>query len=210
MYKTHAIACQQYAQRSAENMSDVVLMVVLSIQQNWLGVGDQLADVRKNKSESRFLWGNKANTYRYLQTHKHKMYGQVMAVINSKQTDQKKAHSLMKIFLRVDGLGVPKAGFACQLTAGFVGCMDVHNIKMYGLDPKAFSLAKNPKTNKGLLANTQKILAYISLCEEYGTENLWNSWCSFLATKSPKWQDGNHVSEVHYTYLTGEYSNGEM
>lgn len=204
MYKVHAVNCQQYAQRSVNNMADVILMVVLSIQQNWLGVGDQLADVRKNKADSKFLWGNKGKTYKYLQTHKHKMYSQVMAVINSKKNDTEKAQSLMKIFLRVDGLGVPKAGFACQLTVGLVGCMDVHNIKMYNLDPKAFSLSQNPKTIKGLEANAKKILAYIELCHEYGTENLWNSWCSFLATKSPKWQDGNHVSEVHYTYLTGE------
>ena len=26
----------------------------------------------------------------------------------------------------------------------------------------------------------------------------------YLSTKSVKWVDGFHVSEVHYTYLTGE------
>lgn len=204
MYKVHAKAIQQYSQRSANNLMDVVLMVVLSIQQNWLSVGDQMIDVRKNGASSKFLWGNKAKTYTYLMANKHKMYSQMMAVINSKKSDDDKAQSLMNIFLRVDGLGLPKAGFVCQLAVGLVGCMDVHNIKMYGLDPKSLSLTKNPKTNKGLATNTRKILDYITLCHDYGTENLWNSWCNFLATKSTKWQDGNHVSEVHYTYLTGE------
>ena len=55
MYSNHAIKCQKYAQRNANNMADVTLMVVLSIQQNWLSVGDQLADVRQNKADSRFL-----------------------------------------------------------------------------------------------------------------------------------------------------------
>ena len=204
MYKNHAVKCQQYAQRSADNMAYVILMVVLSIQQNWLGVGAQLLDVRLHGIKSKFLWGNKIKTYQYLEANKHKIYAQVMAVINSKQIDSVKAESLMKIFLRVDGLGLPKAGFACQLTAGLVGCMDVHNIKMYGLDVKSLSLSKNPKTNKGRAANAKKTLDYILMCHDYGTENLWNSWCSFLATKSVKWQDGNHVSEVHYSYLTGE------
>jgi len=205
MYKIHAVKCQQYAQRSANNMADVALMVSLSIQQNWLTVGDQLADVRKNKTDSKYLtWEMKRNTYEYLQANKHKMYAQAMAVINSKQSDTEKAQSLMKVFLRVTGLGLPKAGFMCQLMAGLVGCMDVHNIKMYGLDPKSLTLAKNPKTNKGIEANSRKILDYINLCHDYGTENLWNSWCSLLSTKSKKWVDGNHVSEVHYTYLTGE------
>ena len=204
MYKTHGVAVQQYSQRSAENMADVILMVVLSIQQNWLGVGDQIADVRKNKIDSKFLWGNKIHTYKYLQTHKHTMYAQMMAVINSNKSDNDKAISLMGIFLKVNGLGIPKAGFACQLTAGLVGCMDVHNIKLYGIDPKSLTLSKNPKTNKGLAANAIKILDYIKVCHDYGTENMWNSWCSFLATKSTKWQDANHVSEVHYSYLIGE------
>jgi hypothetical protein len=204
MFNTHCKAVQEYSQRSATNMSDTVLMVVLSIQQNWLGVGDQLTDVRLNKSESRFLWGNKGKTYSYLKSNQHKVYAQVMAVINSKQTDFMKSISLMNIFLRVDGLGLAKAGFCCQLIAGLVGCMDTHNIRMYGLDTKDLALAKNPKTQKGIDANSDKIDKYIGLCADYGCENLWNSWCDFVATKSKRWQDGNHVSEVHYTYLTGE------
>ena len=124
MYKIHAVKCQQYAQRSANNMADVALMVSLSIQQNWLTVGDQLADVRKNKTDSKYLtWEMKRNTYEYLQANKHKMYAQAMAVINSKQSDTEKAQSLMKVFLRVTGLGLPKAGFMCQLMAGLVGVL---------------------------------------------------------------------------------------
>jgi Rieske Fe-S protein len=83
--------------------------------------------------------------------------------------------------------------------------MDVHNIRMYGLNIKDLTLAKNPKGDKAKATNHNKIVNYVTLCTDYGTENLWNSWCNFLATKSARWQYGNHVSEVHYTYLTGEY-----
>jgi len=204
MYNIHGIQVQNYAQQSADNMADVTLMTVLSIRQPWLNIGSQIIDVRTNKASAKSLWGGKKKTYQYLQANKYMMYGQMMAVINSSKTDASKSMSLMKIFLRVDGLGVAKAGFMCQLTAGLVGCMDSHNIKMYNLDAKDFALAKNPKTVKGLEANNKKIRNYIQICHEYGTENLWNSWCSFLATKSPKWRDANHVSEVHYTYLIGD------
>jgi len=204
MYINHAIAVQQYAQVSATNLSDVTLMGVLSIRQPWLNIGTQMIDVRTNKLNAKSLWGFKKDTYIYLESNKHKMYAQMMAVINSNKTDASKAMSLMKIFLRVDGLGMAKAGFMCQLTAGLVGCMDSHNLKMYNLDAKDFVLAKNPKTIKSLDANVKKIRNYIQICNEYGTENLWNSWCSFLATKSTKWRDANHVSEVHYSYLIGE------
>ena len=204
MYQEHAIAVQQYAQQSSSNLSDVTLMGVLSIRQPWLNIGNQMIDVRTNKLNAKSLWGFKKDTYIYLESNKHKMHAQMMAVINSNKTDASKAMSLMKIFLRVDGLGMAKAGFLCQLTAGLVGCMDSHNLKMYNLDAKDFVLAKNPKTIKSLDANVKKIRNYVQICNEYGTENLWNSWCSFLATKSTKWRDANHVSEVHYSYLIGE------
>jgi len=202
MYTEDAINCQQYAQKSHDNMVDVALMVSLSIQQNWLSVGDQLADVNRCGIESKFLWGNKRKTYEYLQDNSYKLYTDAMAVINSGDLDRDKARALMAVFLRVDGLGIPKAGFMCQLMAGLVGCMDVHNIRLYRLDIKDLSLSKNPKTSKGIDANNKKVWAYIDMCHDIGTESLWDNWCNFLATKSKKWIDGAHVSAVHYSYLT--------
>ena len=202
MYTEDAINCQQYAQKSHDNMVDVALMVSLSIQQNWLSVGDQLADVNKCGIESKFLWGNKRKTYEYLQDNSYKLYTDAMAVINSGDSDRDNARALMAVFLRVDGLGIPKAGFMCQLMAGLVGCMDVHNIRLYRLDIKDLSLSKNPKTSKGVDANNKKVWAYIDMCHDIGTESLWDNWCNFLATKSKKWIDGAHVSAVHYSYLT--------
>ena len=164
MFKLHNPLINAYAQRSPDNLFTVVMMVSISIQQKWSLVGDMLADMVENKSHCMYLWGNKKSTYNYMVTHKHFMYGQMMAVMNSKNlTDHSKAMSLMHIFLKVDGLGLAKAGFVCQLIGGLVGCMD------------------------------------------YGTENLWNSWCSMIADKYPKdFVDSNHVSEVHYTNLIGE------
>jgi len=202
MYTVDATNCQRYAQTSHDNMADVTLMVVLSIQQNWLSVGDQLADVNRCGIESKFLWGNKRKTYEYLQDNSYQLYMDAMVVINSGDSDRDKARALMEVFLRVDGLGIPKAGFMCQLMAGLVGCMDVHNIRLYGLDIKDLSLSKNPKSSKGIDANNKKVLAYIDMCHDIGTEKLWNNWCNFLATKSKRWIDGDHVSAVHYSYLT--------
>jgi hypothetical protein len=201
MYEQHATKVQAYSQRSADNMADTVIMVLLSIKHNWLTVGEMLDDVRKTKQDSRFLWRSKKAGYTYIMTHKHKIHSQMMAVINSHKSRDDKALSLMRIFLRVPGLGLPKAGFVCQLTAGLVGCMDVHNIKMYDLDTRVLTLDKNVKSEAKI---TAKIQDYVKLCHDYGTEFLWNSWCEYLSTKSDKWTDGFHVSEVHYTYLTEE------
>ena len=205
MYKTHAIACQKFSQKSADNLFKVVMMAASSIKQPWSNIGKQLKDIESIGVDSKYLFGFKRDTYLYMETHKHKIHSQMLAVINSKKTDDEKAKSLMTIFLRVKGLGLAKAGFVCQLTAGLVGCMDSHNIKRYGVEPNSLNLNRNPRGKKALETNATKLVNYISLCHKHGTETMWNEWCSFVANKDKKakkfWLDANHVSVVHYTYL---------
>jgi len=198
MYKIHAKAVQDYSRLSSDNLSDVILMVVLSIQQPWYAVGDQLKDVKKLGRDSRFIWGNKIKTFDSLKSKKDFIYSQYLAVLNSSKSDDDRALSLMNVFLQVDGLGLAKAGFVCQLTAGLVGCIDVHNIRMYNIPKKDLSFSKSIKS-KAL--KDKKISNYVSVCHNIGTENLWDTWCSFLATKSKKFEDGFHVSKVHYDFL---------
>ena len=129
MYSVHAKAIQDYAQKSSDNLADVIIMVVLSIQQPWKNVGLQMADVKLNGRASKFLWGNKGRTYEYVMKRKGFIFNQFLAVVNSNKSDSDKAYSLMNIFLRIDGLGMVKAGFVCQLSAGLVGCIDRQNIR---------------------------------------------------------------------------------
>jgi len=206
VFKTHNPKINSFAQRNPDNFFMVVMMVSLSIQQKWSLVGEMLSDMTTNKSESIYIWGNKKNTYDYMTTHRHFIYGQMLAILNANNlTVHAKSISLMKIFLKIDGLGLAKAGFLCQLVTGLVGCMDVHNIKTYGVDAKSLTLNKNLKSPRGIESNRRKVEKYIVLCGNYGAENLWNSWCSMIAEKYPEdFVDANHVSEVHYTYLTGE------
>jgi len=198
MYSIHAKAIQNYAQESSDNLVNVITMVVLSIQQPWRSVGDQMADVRQHGIDSKFLWGNKRKAYSYITKRKDFIHNQYLAVINSSKPDNEKAYSLMNIFLRVDGLGMVKAGFVCQLSAGLVGCIDLHNIRLYGIDEKVLKL---PKSLKSKDKRDEKINKYISICHNIGTEKLWDTWCDYLSTKSPKWSDGFEVSKVHYDYL---------
>jgi hypothetical protein len=198
MYNIHAKAVQDYSRLSSDNLSDVILMVVLSIQQPWYAVGDQLKDVKKLGRDSRFIWGNKIKTFDSLQSKKDFIYSQYLAVLNSSKSDDDKALSLMNVFLQIDGLGLAKAGFVCQLTAGLVGCIDVHNIRMYNIPQKDLAFSKSIKS-KAL--KDKKISNYISVCHTIGTESLWDTWCCSLATKTKRFEDGFHVSKVHYDFL---------
>ena len=198
MYNIHAKAVQDYARLSSDNLSDVILMVVLSIQQPWYGVGDQLKDVKRWGIGSKFIWGNKIKTYNFLMSRKDFIYSQYLAVLNSSKSDDDKALSLMNVFLQIDGLGLAKAGFVCQLTAGLVGCIDVHNIRMYNIPKKDLAFSKSIKSKT---LRDKKISNYISVCHTIGTENLWDTWCCSLATKTKRFEDGFHVSKVHYDFL---------
>tara|TARA_B100000214_G_scaffold172183_1_gene123750 strand:+ start:214 stop:828 length:615 start_codon:yes stop_codon:yes gene_type:complete len=198
MYNIHAKAVQDYSRLSSDNLSDVILMVVLSIQQPWYSVGDQLKDVKRWGIGSKFIWGNKIKTYNFLMSRKDFIYSQYLAVLNSSKSDDDKALSLMNVFLQIDGLGLAKAGFVCQLTAGLVGCIDVHNIRMYNIPKKDLAFSKSIKS-KAL--KDKKISNYISVCHTIGTESLWDTWCCSLATKTKRFEDGFHVSKVHYDFL---------
>ena len=198
MYNIHGTAIQSFSQQSADNLADVILMVALSIQQNWSTVGYQMKDVKAVGGDSRFLWGNKKKTYNYLKARKDFMYGQFMAVVNSKKSEAEKAATLMRIFLRVPGLGLAKAGFVCQLTVGLVGCIDTHNIRMYGIDEKHLKLSNTLKSED---LRRSKIQQYITICHSIGTEQLWNNWCNFLGDRDKSWENGHQVSEAHYNYL---------
>ena len=198
MYNIHAKAVQDYSRLSSDNLSDVILMVVLSIQQPWYAVGDQLKDVKRWGIGSKFIWGNKIKTYNFLMSRKDFIYSQYLAVLNSSKSDDDKALSLMTVFLQIDGLGLAKAGFVCQLTAGLVGCIDVHNIRMYNIPKKDLAFSKSIKSKT---LRDKKISNYISVCHTIGTENLWDTWCCSLATKTKRFEDGFHVSKVHYDFL---------
>ena len=198
MYNIHAKAVQDYSRLSSDNLSDVILMVVLSIQQPWYAVGDQLKDVKRWGIGSKFIWGNKIKTYNFLISRKDFIYSQYLAVLNSSKSDDDKALSLMNVFLQIDGLGLAKAGFVCQLTAGLVGCIDVHNIRRYNIPKKDLAFSKSIKSKT---LRDKKISNYISVCHTIGTENLWDTWCCSLATKTKRFEDGFHVSKVHYDFL---------
>lgn len=205
MYKNHAIECQRYCRESANNLADCIMMVSLSIQQDWDKIGIQLDDLRLNGLDSRFIiWKMKQDTYKYLQRRKHFLYGSYLAVVNSYKSDDHKALSLMKLFTRLDGINTAKAGFICQLSAGLVGCIDIHNSRLYDIDLTKIAINKKVVSSKGHQANLVKIKDYVSVCHKIGTSKLWDTWCNARAIEDNNFASGYEVSEAHINYLINQ------
>ena len=198
-FDKHNPLINKYAQKSWKNMIDMIMMVSLSIQQPWHSVGMQMYDYRDKGSGSRFVWGNKRSALLWLVANGEQLYYEALECLQF--TGRKRSLALMNVFLQVPGLGLAKSGFCCQLFAGCVGCIDVHNLRRLNISEKVLDF------NKLAMDKTKqkKVEAYVDACAKRRCRWLWNTWCRLIAKRQPeRWRDGDHVSLVHLEYLTQE------
>lgn len=190
MYATHQRQIARFAKQSPDNFSQVCLMVLLSIMQQWSTVGRQMQDVRANGLDSKFFFASKRKGWEYILENKQELYD----VVYGKLPLEDKILMLSSI----PGIQIAKSGFILQLCIGKVACLDVHNLKRFGLSENTFKLGKTSYATA-----LKKAKLYVKTCEELGgTQSLWDSWCNLIAEKYPNtYRDGNHVSKLHMDYL---------
>ena len=191
MFNTHQKDIGKFARKSPENTAQVILVDLLSIQQQWDQVGRQVLDVKANGLKSKYLFGSKRGGWEYILANKKELHKAIFSRTMSL------AEKLLAV-ASIPGIGIVKAGFVLQLCIGKVGCLDVHNLKRFGLKASAFKLGK-VKYDTAL----GKAKLYIKLCEDLGgSKYLWDSWCDLLAEKYPtKYKNGQHVSRLHRDYV---------
>ena len=191
MFTTHQKAIGRWGRKSPDNTSWIIAMVLLSIQQQWDLVGNQLIDLKENGLDCKYLFGSKRLGWDYVVANKKEIH----EAIYSRKLPM--AEKLM-VLASIPNIDLIKAGFVLQLCIGKVGCLDVHNLRRFGLKPQAFK-------TYGLKYDTAlgKAKLYIKVCEDLGgCEYLWNSWCDLLADKYPnKYKNGQHVSRLHKDYV---------
>lgn len=200
IYQAHIDQCNALAQHSPDNLVRACSFVLATIQQQLETVPDILQDFETVGSASRFAFGSKAAGLDWLADNGPELYREAMA-----HRDQPSA--LLETFLQVPGLGLVKAGFASQLFAGSVGCIDVHNIKLYGIKLSSIQYGY-PKRRETI---DRKLGQYVELCSGIGSRNLWAAWCQHIAKLRPaNWSDGSAVSELHVDCLAGRYMPSEL
>jgi len=194
MFAKHQVKIMKWAMKNADNIFLLILMVSLSIRQPWAVIGKQLQDVQANGSNSKYLFGSKKDLYFHVMENKQSIF---QLLIDTKTGKVSQADCLYRL-TQVPGLGLAKAGFVMQLAIGMAGCIDSHNVTMYGVNPNALKMGK-VKAKKAL----EKAKMYLELCDKLGgTEKLWDNWCNFVATRHPKhFEDGYDVSARHCSYL---------
>lgn len=200
MFKTDNPICNQYAQ-TADGFIRAGAFVLLSIQQPFEKMPEQMADVDAKGADSKYLWGMKGRGYADLREHGALLLECTLALRETGAADWRE-HVLTMYSEHVTGLGLAKAGFLLQLVLGECGCLDTHNLRRYELDAKQF------KTPKKLLHRTRfkKARLYVETCDKLGgSAALWDSWCTFVAELRPaQFPAGPHeVSLLHAECLGG-------
>lgn len=195
----HIKACNSFCQSSADNTQRMLEFVLATIQQQLETVPNILDSFVEHGAASAYAFGAKRGGLDWLGDHRASLYAQAMGARANDDT-------LLAVFLQVPGLGMVKAGFACQLFAGRVGCLDTHNIAIYGLKSSALRFSK-----KALPDTQAKHRArYIELCNKLGgAVALWARWCDYKATLKPSnWSDaGTSVSLLHIECLQDNYKH---
>jgi hypothetical protein len=170
MYREHQPTIAYFGMKSPENARRVVHFVLATVRTHLEYVPDNLLNPAHMLPASR----------------------RGLAYVQGKDV---RDWSLRRL-LEIPGLGIAKAGFVRQLLHGDVGCLDTHNLKLYGLNARAF------RTDCSVVALTERLQTYENLCTVIGTEQLWDGWCEHVAALRPKvWRDAETVSRFHVTCL---------
>ena len=90
MYTTHQRQIARFAKKSPDNFSQVCLMVLLSIMQQWSTVGKQMQDVRANGLDSKFLFSVKRKGWEYILENKQELYNVVYGKLPLEKKERNK------------------------------------------------------------------------------------------------------------------------
>jgi hypothetical protein len=164
---------RDHAINSPEGLTDIITFVLCTIQQPLQSVSAQIADIKINGAQSKFLFGSKRDGYQYAQQHKHILHAALISATTTNDTT-----GFVDVISNVPGLGIVKAAFVAQCCGFESSCLDTHNLRKLGLAETAFKLAKSVKPD----TKRKKIETYLKLTlETGGSRHWWNLWCDTVA-----------------------------
>ena len=196
MFNLHQKAIQNACIDNPETIAQVMITTINSIRTHWYLVGGMNDDVNRLGLDSRYLNNAvKSKAFKYI----HRNKKAICQRFNDYRQGKIDLPDLLLYIAECPNLGLPKAGFVIQFVLGEIGCLDSHNMARFGLNPSAFKFGANASYS----LMRKKAELYIDTCG--GSENLWNTWCDYLASINPnKYNNGFHVSELHVDFILGK------
>jgi hypothetical protein len=197
VYRPDALEIADYAAQSPQNLFRVGLFVISTINQRFEAVPAIMAQYERYGIGVRRYTGLQKRAIKTLAASQGRLFDQMASW---KTRGKSQAAYAIRDLVEYPGFGIIKAAFFAQLVLPHadVGCLDRHNLRMYGLAPNAFS-----RMPTGVLGLTRKINVYLAVCRNLGgSEVLWNNWVMYLAALRPQsFASGEVVSRLHVTCI---------
>lgn len=177
MYKQDVPAIEQHAAANPDGLVDVIEFVLCTIQAGLSTVRMQRNDIAEHGLNSRFLWGKKSEGLAYASKNAFYLWGKLHSLKERGRDDPQNITEATLLLMQVPGLGMVKASFVLQCIGFNTACIDSHNLKRLGLKPSAVKVSDKLSPT----AKHKKVLSYVFLCQEKGSEYWWDTWCEHVA-----------------------------
>lgn len=195
MYRDEVPRLAEWARENPDNLRRVLEFVILSIRQPFRSLDNALADVRRNKLDSAYLWGWKREAFEVIRADPDAHFANLY--------DAPVIHAIDYLAAEVPGFGIVKGAFVAQILGHDVACMDARNIEALGIHTRSFRefTRRNGQCVVGIETRHARIARYVQFTlETGGAEHWWDHWCEGLAPGMGL--TGDQVSKLHWKWIT--------
>ena len=196
MYDVDCMTISEHALKTPKGLLDVIKFVFTTIQQPLSSCKNQLNDIDKHGTDSKYLFGSKRKGLEYAIENQTILFWKAQELRKESLNNIDTVSKAVRLFMEIPGLGAVKSAFVCQMLGFNVSCIDSHNLNRLGMELKDVTIP-NSLTEK---TKMKKIKAYVHLTQRKGTVYWWNSWCDYVASKggmNKTLTTGNEVSAFH-------------
>jgi hypothetical protein len=186
-----------HAQASPDAFPGIAGMALLSIKQPFALMPVFMGDLARMGDQSSYLFGAKRAGFQYVREHKADLWASARAF---KRGDLS-LDELIADYMKVPSLGIVKASFVAQMTAGEGACIDTINQQRFGL-PADFGRSSKHRPS----SLPARIHAYNAYWQAHGDSAWWwDSWCDHMAERkfnaAGKRPTGNLNTGAEYSAL---------
>ena len=172
MYNRDQPEIERHMFESPKGFVDSLEFVLTTIQAGLSTCRNQRRQIARDGLQAACLWGKKADGLRYGREHAARLLPEFERLRSRQATEE-----AVTLATSIPCLGLPKAGFLCQLMGFDVACFDSHNLAREGLPTSFVRLNKQAKPATQL----KHIERYVQHCQKAGSAYWWDSWCEHVA-----------------------------
>ena len=196
-FRVHQPIISDYARSSAEGMADVYRFVISTIQQPLWMTPAIFEDFKLRGSSSKFAFANKKKALQWIEDNHTALWYTTNSIYDNIGEPKVRDATLLSYVASLPCLGLVKGGFFLQCSFGISGCIDMHNLKRFKIDPNVVRSSRY-KNLKDIRSRSEMIHLYMKLVDQCGgTPNLWADWCEYVSHRDSRYEDAVHVSRIH-------------